>query len=633
MRKQLPLYVGLAVLFVGSFLLFNWPYGYVIAVQSETSDCFFMFGRPFLLEFLDHPAGPLRYAGRFLGQFYHYRWLGALIVSGCITCFGVLFHRVLAKLDGTAPVARMLLPCVVVLALHTSILYLVHDTIGLCASCGSFLGYLSWRTKLARRVYALVATPIVYLLVGVYAWFFVAWIVAFEWLDGPLRPGLPFKIIYLVFSIAVPLTAWRWVFPIPLRSALTCPIMFDPAFRIGSPDLAYANLAVDCLLGVAVCGLLLLIPFWGRLFCGRRFAAFWQLKSDRSSRVCLAVALPVLAILLHWVRYDAPLSEVVACRQLYKEQQWDALLERAKTNPFGDLRLQFMTNFALYHKGRLLDEMFSYPQPWGTRGLFLNFSGRPGVSPAEDDTEDGMYNSDLLYEMGHANYALIHAHNCMCLQGKTYDTIKRIAQCSMVNGNYAMAAKYLNLLERTLFHHDFARRYKAIIADPDAARKEFDDVRKRLPTVDRFGHPIVHFVTLLDAKRDNRMALDYLMAWLLLDKRQDSLESISTSIGRLKPAGYISIPTHCQEAILLKERAERTAVDLQGFRYDQATMARVDEFIEEVSLPQDAQEVPEHVRARFGGTYMFYFFLVATPGDAQRIVEARGGFGGTWPQE
>jgi len=629
MPKQLPSHVGLLALFVVSFLVFNWPYGYVISFESETNDCFFMFGRPFLLEFLDHPAGPLRYAGRFLGQFYHHRWLGALIASACITCFGVLFHRVLVKLGGTVSVSQTLLPCVLLLALHTSTIYVLHDTLGLCASCGALLGYLSLRATLARRIYALVATPIVYLFLGVYAWFFVAWIVAFEWLDGRPRSGLAFKIGYVVFSMAVPLIAWRWVFLIPLQSALVCPILFDSPFRSGSPDQTFAWSVVDCSLAVVLCVMLLLIPLWGRVFSGTRFAAFWQAKLDWPSRVCLVIAIPVLAILFHWTQYDAPLATIVAYRQLYKERRWDALLEKAKSNPYEDHRVQFMTNFALYQRGRLLEEMFNYPQPWGTRGLFLNFTGKPGMSPAEDDTKNGMYNSDLLYEMGHASYAQIHAYNCMCLQGKTYDTLKRMAQCSMVHGNDEMALKYLNLLERTLFHRGLARRYKAIIADTGAAEREFGDLRERLPAVDGFGHPVVHFATLLKAKRDNRMALDYLMAWLLLEKKQDSIESIGAGIGQFKIAGYASIPTHCQEALLLKERGERTPVDLQGFRYDEATIARVDRFLEDVSRGWGRRDAPEQIQAQYGDTYMHYYSFATTLGGAQQIEESHGGFGGT----
>ena len=167
MSKQLPWYVGLAALFIASFLVLNWIYGYVIAFQGQTNDCFFMFGRPFLLEFFDHPAGPLRYGGRFFGQFYHYRWVGALIASAWISCFGLLFHLVLAKLERPVSVFRVLIPCGLLLTLHTSCVYVLHDTLGLCASCAAFLGYLSFRQTALRRVYAFLAAPILYLLLGV----------------------------------------------------------------------------------------------------------------------------------------------------------------------------------------------------------------------------------------------------------------------------------------------------------------------------------------------------------------------------------------------------------------------------------------------------------------------------------
>lgn len=633
MSKQLTVCVGLVVLFVVAFFALNWVFGYVIAFQSETNDCFFMFGRPFLSEFLDHPAGLLRYAGRFLGQFYHHRWLGALIVSASITCFGFLFHRVLAKLDGMVAFPRVLVPCLLLLALHTSTLFLAHDTLGLCASCGAFLGYLSLRARLARLAYALVATPIVYLLLGAYAWFFVAWVVAFDWLDRPVRSGLAFKIAYIVFSIAVPLIAWRWIFPIPLRSALMCPVMLDPPFRTGSPDQTTTSFAVDCLLAVVLCVLLLLMPFWSRLVSGTRLAEFWRSKRGKWNRVCRAMAIPLLAILLLSFRYDASLARVVAFRQLYKEKQWDALLEEAKANPSGDLRVQFMTNFALYHKGMLLEEMFRYPQSWGTRGLFLNFSGGPVASPAEDDTFDGMYNSDLLYEMGHANFALRHAFNCMCLAGRTYDTIERMAQCSIVNGNYELAAKYLSLLERTLFHRGSASRYRAIMANAEASEREFEDLRKRLPISDGFGHPTRHFVTLLEARPDNRMAFEYLTAWSLLDKTPESIESVCADVERFKIAGHKSIPTHCQEAMLLREKGDRPPVNLKGFRYDPATVARVDQFLEHVSQHMGRKDATDLARALYGDTYLFYIFFVTTPSDARRMAAARGDIGGTSRQE
>jgi hypothetical protein len=343
----------------------------------------------------------------------------------------------------------------------------------------------------------------------------------------------------------------------------------------------------------------------------------------------LAVAIPILVILLHWMRYDASLASLVAYRQLYRARQWDALLDRARRHPSGDLRVQFMTNVALYHKGRLLEEMFRYPQPWGTRGLFLNFSRQPVASPAEDDTIDGMYNSDLLYEMGHANFSLRHAYNVMCLQGKSYDTLKRMARCSILNGNYATANKYLNLLERTLFHRDFARRYRSILADPAAEEREFGELRKCLPVRDGFGHPIRHFITLLDAKPDNRMALDYLTAWLLLDKTPDSMDTIYANLRHLQAVGYASLPTHCQESMLLRERAAGQASDLQGFGYDRAIKARVTQFLQDVAQTQGQPPDSNRFWSLYGDTYMFYFFFVMTPGDAQRAGPRQGQYGVT----
>ena len=634
MSRQLISYVGLVVLFALSFLVLHRIYGYVIVIQSESNDCFFMFGRQFLMGFLDRPAGLLCYAGRYLGQFYHHTWLGALVVCLCVACFGVLFHRVLSKRRTNVHVSLTLIPCFLLLALHTSTIWLALDTLGLCASCGAFLGYLSFRGKVSRRVYALVATPIVYLLLGVYAGFFVAWIVIFELIDKPHRSGLLFGFAYVVFSIAGPLIAWRWVFPIPLRSALLWPLTFTPPLRVGVLHCSSTNIVADCVLAIVFCVSVFLIPFWGRLPRKTRPASRDRAEPRKWKRVVLAIAFSILAILLHVIRYDTTLSTIVTCRKLYKNEQWDALLTEAKNCPSTHLDLQFMTNFALCKKQRLLDEMFEYPQMWGTRGLVLNFSALGGLSPADDDSVRAMYNSDLFYEMGHINLAYRHAYDNMHAEGETYDALKRMAQCSMVNGNYAMAAKYLNMLDRTLYHNEFARRYRAIIADPVAADREFRDRRERRPAIDvsMRQHPLFHISALL-ADKDNRMAFDYVTAFLLLDKTKDSITTISQNVSHFRNAGYVSIPTHCQEVLLLWEKQEGTTIDLLGYRYDQGTTILVTEFLEDLSRYRDGRGAAQGMQGRYGDTYMFFCFFVPTPAELRQLSSGGDGSGTMVRQE
>jgi len=634
MSRQLRQYVTLGLLFVVCLAAFTRLYGYVIGFQSDTNDCFFLFGRPFLLEFLDHPAGPLRYAGRFLGQFYHHTWLGALVASACITCFGFLFYRVLVKLGESVPAIKTLVPCVLLLGLQTSTFCLLSDTLGLCTSCGAFLGYLSLRGKPARWGYALVATPPAYVVLGVYVWFLTAWILIFELLNGPGRRRLLFAAGYLVYAAAVPLAAWRWVYQIPLSSALVCPIMFAPPFRTGSSPDAWAK-TLDIGLAASLSASVLWIPFWDRLCSGTRAAAFLRAAFTGWRRIAVIAALPVLAVLFHVVRYDASLADVVDCRRLYKLEKWDALLDRAKNRPSEDVRLQFMMNAALCHQGRLLDEMFHYPQTWGPRGLVLTFSGAPGIRREEDDTARAMYNSDLFYEIGHVNAAYHHAYNAYSTNERTYEFLERMAECSMVKGNYDLAHKYLNLLERTLFHRDFARRYKTILADPNAAEDEFRERRERLPDVDEdmFGHPTAPFFNLLHRNPKNRMAFDYLTGWLLLHKKRESITRIGMGIDYFRLAGYDSIPTHCQEALILKERAEHTRVDLRGFAYDEAVLRRVDGFFADLTPYWGRPSAMPRARMMHGDSYMFYYFFVTTPSEAKEIRETERRLGGTLRQE
>jgi hypothetical protein len=627
-----PIYVYLALLFIASFLLLNRPYGYVIAFQSETNDCFFLFGRTFFLAFIDHPGGVVRYAGRFLGQFYHLHWVGALIASAGITCFGVLFHGVLAKCKQTVPVWQTLLPCLLLLALHASTIYLLQDTLGLCVSCATFLGYLSLPGPASKRSYAAAITPIVYFCAGVYVWILVAWIIVWECLDCPRRSGLLFVASYAVFSMAIPLVAWRWLFLVPLRSALICPVMFGPPFRTGWAGQSIAYFVADCVLAVGLCGVLLLLPFWSRVISRTFLASFRLTISAGRRRVALVCTLAVLGVLLHLIRYDARLANIVSCRQLYKTRQWDALLKEARWNSYGDHRVQFMTNFALYHKGTLLDEMFRYPQPCGTRGLFMNYSGLRVATPEEDDTDDGMYNSDLLYEMGHVNFALRHAYNCISLQGRTYEALARMAECSIVNGNLAMAEKYVNLLDRTLFHKDLADHYRSMLGDPDAIQREFGAIREHLPTVDGFGHPTRHFLVLLESKPDNRMALEYLMAWLLLEKTPDSIESVCADMGHLRDAGHTTLPRHCQEAALMKAQMTGVPVDRRGFRFDRAIVTRAEKFHSDMS-GQGGWLDAETARSRYGDTYMFYWFFETAPSDVAPIADSNERFSVTTREE
>ncbi len=91
--------------------------------------------------------------------------------------------------------------------------------------------------------------------------------------------------------------------------------------------------------------------------------------------------------------------------------------------------------------------------------------------------------------------------------------------------------------------------------------------------------------------------------------------------------------THCQEAMLLRERVEGTSVDLQGFRYDRATAARAREFFRDLEPYLGRGAAPEQAQGLYGDTYLFYHFFVTTYGEAQRIRGTPRGPAGSLREE
>jgi len=342
--------------------------------------------------------------------------------------------------------------------------------------------------------------------------------------------------------------------------------------------------------------------------------------------------LAALAVLVLVVQYDSGLSTFVACRQLYRHRQWDALLDKSRASASADLLMQFMTNFALAHKQRLLDEMFRYPQLFGTRGLALNFVTWQIPDRTENDTERALYNSDLYYEMGHVNAALRHAYNHLVVAGETYAAYERLAQCALVNADYDLATKHLNVLGRTTFHRGFARRYQAIAADPKAAAREFGDARRRLPRVELSMQEsqIAPAVILLQTHPDNPLAFDYVIAWSLLGK---DLSGVCMDMEFYKAAGYQKLPVHCQEALLLLIARGRDVGVAQELSYDSAVRSRVDRFFEDVSRYDGRQDALEQLQRSYGDTYLYYFFFVVPPAQQRQSEMSSIGAVGTARQE
>jgi tetratricopeptide (TPR) repeat protein len=578
-----PHRLGLLLLFVLTFAVYTWVLGYLVFLQYETSSSFFVFSRPFLAPWLDYPGGLLLYVGRFFRQLFRYQWLGALAIAALISTCGLLLHAIRRRLGQPIGIFHTLAPCVCLLALYGA----GTLTIGLLVSSAAFLGWLSLPKGRPRQAGALLALPVVYFVAGGYSWLFVAWVFLVEWLDRPWSAGLAAKLAFAALAVCLPYVAYRWVFAISLRTA------WLGAFDL--PDAWLDRLSVAYLLSV---------PLWPSIHWGGRWEALCSSRRGLAGQAALAIG---LAAWLVAHAYDPDTRRFAEYQRLYHERQWDALLAEATSRPLPGTLGQFFANVALYHQGKLLDEMFRFPQEWGPRGLVLDLP---------DYAEYGrkaMYNSDLYFEMGHVNAAYKLAYNQVYIVGETYANTMRLAECALVNGNRKVAAKYLDLLDRTLFHREVARQYRALLESPQAA--DLSELRGRRPTVEiEIGlSDFACLLALAKSHPSNRMAFDYLTAWCLLDKA--SLPLVAGSIHRFREAGYPYLPVHCQEALMVWERKAGQRADTDGFPYGPDTAARFQRF------EQQAQQYPAKsgaevgLRPAFGNTFMYYYLFTQTPPD------------------
>ena len=587
-----PIYFGLPLLFIASYCLYSWIFHYVIVLHRLTPSLgFFVFSRGFLTEFLDLPGGLTHYAGRFFGQFLHDDRLGALVVSLSITGFGFLLHLVLRRLK-KGGIFHTLFPCSLLLATHSGVTY--GSTIGLVVTCGAFLVYLVLPGVMSRRAYAWIVTPLLYFVTGGYFWLFAGWIVLSEWIESPLSSNLASKLLYPLLAVAIPLAAYRWIYLLPFDSALLHPI-----------DRTISATTQPCI-AVALAIYLLLMPLWARISWGRRLESFWSGRAGSAVQTALVV---VAAASLLSVSYDRTVPAFTEYHELYEKMQWDAILDKVKGKPSKEVMTQFFTNYALCRKGLLLDEMFRYPQPQGALGLVLHFSPNKFFNFVEEDIYRAMYLSDLFFALGDMNTAFRHAYNHMGDLGLTYENLKRMAECNLVNGNYALAGKYLNILERTLFYGGFARRHKGLLADAHAADEHFAAARARLPSIEleMYLGSFVPLINLIESDPTNRMALDYLAAWCLLDRA--SLPILAAYIDSFKEVGYDTLPTHCQEALLVLEKSLGRPVDRCGFTYDAHIVTRFETFAGRMAGYPSKESAELELESDFGDTYMYYYIF------------------------
>lgn len=565
---------GCFVAFYIYLLLFNKFHLYYLE-QTQL----FRFSAEYFHTFTKKPGDLIFYFGEFFTQFFVNPTIAALIITalGAIVCF--LSYLIYAK-TGIRSVLVGLLPVFIIAALHSSHLYKVAHTLALIFVLAFVYGYLQMSKSSLRYIYGILAWLLLYYFCGALALYASVFIAAAEMLYfGDTRKWVAITSIFIT-SLAIPYLGFRFIFVIPFKDAWLYPLPFWGVTR---------TLLFGALMG------LLLVTFLAVLiyskFSQKQVVVPVNTKSVIAA--CIVVASGVVFIKMR--AYD-PKTEIFLGMDHYVQTgEWNKVLQLSQKYEGVNQLVLYYTNLALYKTGQMGDRMFDYPQK-GIKGLQLEWT-RDEVTP--------FFGGEIFYHLNYINEANRWAFESMVAKGLNPRSLKRLVLTNLINGQYKVAVKYLDLLDETMYYRNWSRKYRTYVDDPSKVDQDAELAQKRHFLVKNdFISLNLGLNELLKEHPDNRMAFEYLMASFLLNK---DIRNFAANIYRLKELGYKEIPVNYEEALLFCMAYFKKDLVPEGFQIRSSTVQRKNEYIARIAQSGgDRNSAAQKLYPQFGNTAWFY---------------------------
>ena len=578
-----------------------------------------------------YPGGLLTWAAAFMTQFFFHPVLGMglmVLAWGLITRLTCHLFRLRGVWQGLALLAPLALMATLVQTGYW-IYYMKLQGYPWVPTLGTLLAlllatlYRHIPHRWARLTYMAVVGIVGYPLMGAWSFLALALQVAVSAQKKDAGKGVFPLILALVIMAFVPYIMVRQFYgqvkavPEILYTAAMPSFQYS---KINCPEYHWAYYAI----GVAFLLCAIAHFFLSPALSGQ--------KSSPTSRkgsigggivVLLLIALFAYGASKRWER-DTNFHKEVAMTNAIHELDWERVLRIMLSQDMGPAMpptrvMVMMKNLALFRLGRAGDEMFRYPEgaeqqhaPWPVR--MTQVGGKL-----------------LYYHYGKEGFCYRWCMEDGVEFGWSVDVLKYMTKCSLITHDWEVARKYINILKRTLYHHEWAEKYEAFIGHP--LRMEEDEEMK--PII-----PMADFPDRLDG--DNTLVELYLLkifssGWGA-DPGYQEMTLISTLIMKDIPLfwprfqQYVNmhqqeegfhVPRYYQEAAYLYSMLEpespsvlwpgmTNAQALERLPFDESVKQLYDEFMKFNtqcgSMSEEQKRIAFH--PQFGDSFYYFYFLV-----------------------
>lgn len=563
----------------------------LVLLQQEFRYHFYFIEQNFMFQFspdyicsgLAIPGGAADLIGEFLIQFFLFPYAGALITTALIALIALLTNAVLRRMN---PAYHWLLPACIpalsLLFLHFDFNYRQSGTVAFLFMLFALWGVIRINSTRLRFAYHVVSIIALYWLGGAVYVLYILIAVLYEF-TGQSRLRY-WSLAFIPFALLLAEAALRMAWIGEYRLILL-PDMFYHSKLEPKMVIYFGWLAFLLLCGVAL----------GLKPVKEKNGLAW-------GSICVSLVLVV--VFAGWgVREygDQKAKQVKMLDYFSRTGQWDEIIRASQGRLTNYLYLCYL-NRALAEKEWLGERMFLFDQR-GVEGLLLKWNKTSSISVLLSDVYFTIGNIAIAQEMAFEAYI-------SATGGGNPRMLKRLVETNLIFGEYKVAEKYIDLLDKTVYYKEWAngqRRFlyndEAVEQDPLLGEKRrgllVDSYLSNTKGMDKdLLNMAVHYPA-------NRTPIEYLGGLLLLAKDMQGFQSLlDTYYGTdVLPA----LPHGFQEAVIIL--FEQTPEAWSRYGLDKSVIGRFGHYRKAILANKNNKALPQLMARDYGNTYWFYFMF------------------------
>lgn len=514
MAKKYWKHIISAIFFAAAFLF--WRFGYACAFSYHEQFQMFLFTKSYFMERMSLPGGLADYVSEFLVQFYYYPLFGALIVAALLLGIQLIAYQLIKRL-GDQDVAYILsfVPVIFVWHYMGNESVLLSFVVAVLASLGFNLGYVNIKNNVVKMAYSTAGVALFYYLFGAMAFAAVLFIIGYNFRQ---KNSIINSVASVLCSVFTAVICYK------LSSYQLYRFFLGINYFRFPTEIPFMQIVMMLMIGVI---------------------GIFNYKPIKYSPILITICCLVGGGFYAATGFDVVHYTALEYDYLVRVGNWDKIIAMSENKPLLSPQNVSCINLALAEKGVLGDKMFDYPQN-GKQGLMPNFVRDffLPLSSAEIYLRLGMVNTALRY--------YFEAQEAIPNYRKSCRITKRLAELNILNEDYEVARKYLDMLSNTLFYKDFAQNNLANLGDKNKFTENkfwaaIDKNRYQKDFLFSEGESDQMYGLLLVQNEKNRLACDYLMADVLLEK---DLQKFINYYPLCKNAGYTVLPKQFQQALI-----------------------------------------------------------------------------------